>query len=210
MTIPCSANDSLPSIKFKDKYRVQSARLQNWDYSSAGAYFLTVCTKDRECMFGDVVDGKMGLNEFGKFAHKCWEQIEKLHDFIILDEFVIMPNHVHGILFIEHPMSAVETRQWRVSTTVHVSTTDGGTSNIGNVSKFGQLPKKSIASVINHYKGFITKRLRETTDFYASWQSNYYDHIIRNEQELNRIRQYIIENPFRWDTDRNNVENIFM
>ena len=95
---------------FKNKYRIESTRLQEYDYSSQGAYFITVCTKNRECLLGALVDGQIILNNFGKIVLDCWHDLPNHYSNIILDEFVIMPNHIHGIICIDDdPGNTVET-----------------------------------------------------------------------------------------------------
>lgn len=98
--------------KFKNKYRIPSARLQNWDYGTNGAYFITICTQNREHFFGEIVDGQMQLNELGQLAEKYWLEIPQHFPFIELGNFVVMPNHTHGILIIDKNAndSNVETR----------------------------------------------------------------------------------------------------
>jgi REP element-mobilizing transposase RayT len=126
----------------------------------------------------------MGLNEVGKIAHKYWKKIEELHDFVKLDAFVIMPNHVHGIIVINNPVGVC---QWQTPTD----------TNIKNI----QLPKKGIPSLINHYKGAVKKwaSKNEHTDF--AWQRNYHEHIIRNEKSWEKIQDYIIHNSEGWEQD---------
>ncbi len=186
----------MPRELFRNKYRTDSARLKGWDYSSDGAYFITICTKDREEFFGDVKNGKMVLNEIGQVANEFWKSMPETFDNLIIDEFVVMPNHVHLILFLENPAS-VDTRHG-----VYLQKTP-------QINKFGGLVPNSVSSIINHYKGNVTKYTNEKNISFA-WQSKFYDHIIRNEKSLNRIREYIQMNPENWENDRNNSENMFM
>ena len=186
----------LEEEKFKGKYRTKSMRMQGWDYASDGAYFITICVKDKEYDFGEVVNGVMGLSEIGKQVEILWRQIEEIHKNIFLDAFIVMPNHLHGIIFVgcDDSTTSVETHQWRVSTK----------------NRFGVLPKKSISSIINHFKGVTTKWTNKNGFKNFLWQKNFYDRIIRNDDELNRIRQYIIDNPMNWEQDRNNFENLYI
>jgi hypothetical protein len=151
--------------KFRNKYRIESSRLRNWDYSSDGAYFITICTKDREHFFGEIVDGKMQFSENGKMAGEFWEEIETKHDFVISDEWVVMPNHIHGIIFIQKNMDIL-IAQTTIITTHRDTPLVCLYDNVDNMAhpylltcqhKFGQLPKKSIASMINHFKGATKK-----------------------------------------------------
>jgi REP element-mobilizing transposase RayT len=89
--------------KFKNRYRIPSARLSSWDYSSNGAYFITICTRNREHFFGEIIDAKMNLSEIGVFANTCWINIQNHFPHFYLDEYIVMPNHVHGIVIIEKP-----------------------------------------------------------------------------------------------------------
>jgi REP element-mobilizing transposase RayT len=183
--------------KFKGKYRIESARLKYWDYSADGGYFITIVTKDRECFFGEIVDGEMKLSEMGLIAEKYWTGMTKIYDNLIIDEFVIMPNHTHMVLFIENKNpTPVETRRG-------ASLPPPFAQNVWMTNKFGPLIKKSVSSIINHYKGQVTKYAKHHQITFT-WQPRYHDRVIRSESELNRIREYISNNPAQWKTDRNN------
>ncbi len=185
--------------KFKNMYRTESRRLKGWDYTSEGAYFITICTKDREHYFGYVVDGKIILSEMGQMAQKHWLEIPDHFPSVILDEFVVMPNHVHGILFLSPVKNNVETPKLGVST-----------EKI-NPNHNPQWKPGCLGSIINQYKRICTLNIKTqklNPDF--TWQPRFYDHIIRNEKSLNRIRQYIIDNPKNWENDRNNSENLYI
>ena len=146
--------------KYKNKYRVESHRMPNWDYSGNGIYFLTICVNNRLCLFGNVKNDKMILNEYGKIAHDEWKKSFEIRSEIQLDESVIMPNHLHGIVII----------------------------NNDNKQNNGQLFNRK-------------NRL---------WQINYHDRIVRNKNEFERIKQYIINNPKNWENDRNNKEGLWI
>ena len=184
--------------KFHGKYRPQSNRLKGYDYASEGAYFITICCKDRESLFGEILDGKMVLNDLGKIAYQEWEKTEKIRKNIYVDEFVVMPNHVHGILVIDESEICRDTVH-RVSTGPQIQ-------------QFGKPTKNSIPTIIRSYKATVTKQIHEKGFLLDQkiWQSNYYDRIVRSEDELYRIQEYIIRNPEKWDEDRNNTENIFI
>jgi len=188
-----------------DKHHRRSIRLQGYDYSQPGAYFITLCTQNRECLFGEILNGEMRLNEFGKIAHQCWLEIPQHFPHVQLDEFVVMPDHIHGIIVLNNivvvgvgvqnfeprpqqqniePLQNIEPR--RKNAYQHV------------------IPR-SVGSIIRGFKIGVTKNFRQNTDIYVVWQRNYYEHIIRNEIELNRIRQYIIDNPKKWRTDENYI-----
>ncbi len=152
---------------------------------------MTICSWNRECMFGDVVDGEMRLNKYGQIVKKEWLQTGDIRQLVELDEFIVMPNHVHGILEI----------------------TDYGRGTLQRAptkEHFGKPVPNSLPTIIRLFKSASTKQiniLRNTPGF-PVWQRNYYEHIIRNEDELNRIRKYIITNPLKWDEDENNPINI--
>jgi REP element-mobilizing transposase RayT len=161
-------------------HRRRSIRLQNYDYSQPGAYFLTICVQDRTCLFGDVVDGEMRLNDAGNVAQECWNAIPKHFPHVDLDAFVFMPNHVHGILVIaEFPVSAGAKNY----------SPPRGTS-------------KTVGSVVRGFKIGVTAWMRSNTTIRDVWQRNYWEHIVRDETELNRIREYIVTNPVQWEMDR--------
>ncbi len=179
---------------FRNKYRAESIRLKNWDYSADGYYFITICTKNMKCVLGEIKNGIMGLNEIGIMVYEEWHKTARLRPYIKLDEFIVMPNHVHGIIIIDNP--SVETRR---SASLH-----GWETN-----KFGPLIPKSLSSVINYFKGAVTNRCNENGYKHFQWQSRFYDHIIRNGKSLDYIREYIRFNPLKWALDRNNPESLW-
>ncbi len=172
-----------------DKHHRHSIRLQGYDYSQAGAYFVTIVTRDRACMFGHVVDGEMRMNELGKVVRDEWFRSGKIRSELQLnpDEFVAMPNHIHGIV-------------WIVDHEIVRAT---GRSPLPN----GPAPR-SLASFIAGFKSAVTKRINEqrTMPGVPVWQRNYYEHIVRNDHELDRIREYIVNNPLQWTLDRENTD----
>lgn len=175
---------------YKNKYRAKSNRLSNWNYSSAGYYFVTICTQNRICYFGDATSLKqpkslIHLSSIGEIANKYWEQIPKHFDNIGIDQFIIMPNHVHGIIIIN-------------DTTVEAH---HGVP-LPETNKFGGSIPNSLSTIIKQYKSSVTRWCNQN-DLSFTWQSNYHEHIIRNEEELYRIREYIINNPANWDEDEN-------
>lgn len=197
-------NYNLQSTKFRNKYRVESARLKHYDYSSNGEYFITICTKNREYFFGEIINGVMKLSEIGKIAQQFWQEIETLHNFIELDEWIIMPNHIHGIIFIKNIPHRDTPMQCRDTPVACLYKYKHGNDN-EQQRKFGQLQRYSVSSIINHYKGFLKRWADKNNYRYFYWQKNYYEHIIRSEGELNRIREYIFYNPLNWEQDRNNL-----
>jgi putative transposase len=169
------------------KHNRKSIRLKGYDYSQPGGYFVTICTQNKEMLFGDVIDGNVVLNESGKYTQKCWCVIPRHFPDVCLDEFIIMPNHIHGIIFI------VENDQ------------NVGIQNFESLhqqkNRYQKIIPRSIGSIIRGFKIGVTKWFRKNTEIYSVWQRNYYEHIIRNEPELNRIRKYIFENPLKWQED---------
>ncbi len=170
-----------------ENHRRRSIRLQGYDYSQAGAYFVTVCTQNRKCLFGAVIDGEMLLNDCGKIAAECLDEIPKHFPHVEMDEFVVMPNHVHlVVVIVDGPVGAT------------------------HASPLPQPPRgpqpRSIGSIIGSYKSAVTKRVNEIRDTRGApiWQRNYYEHIIRDENELHRVRRYIESNPACWADDENN------
>ncbi len=170
-------------------------RLKGYDYSQSGAYFVTVCAHNRQNLFGGIEGGKIILNEYGNIVNHCWREIPAHFPHVELDEFVIMPNHVHGVIIINsvgaNDYSPLQIPIYSIKQSFASPKNMCGTS-------------KTIGSVIRGFKIGVTKWFRQNTDHYTVWQRNYYEHIIRNDTELNRIRQYIIENPLKWDMDSEN------
>jgi putative transposase len=182
--------------RFRNRYLIPSTRLRTYDYSSSGYYFVTICTKDRQNFFGDIVAGRMRLSEIGHIAQKYWQEIPKHFPFVKLDEFQTMPNHIHGILIIRkttnHTKHVVETRQCLVST---------------GINRFQNQGRDTISSIVGSYKSICTKTVNAMKNNISfAWQPRFYDHIIRNETSLNRIRKYIRDNPLNWTDDENNPQ----
>jgi len=184
--------------KFKEKYSVKSTRLSHFDYSQNGYYFVTICTKAREYFFGEICNNVMVLNELGNIAEKFWLEIPNHFPNAKLDEFVIMPNHVHGIVVIENDVNNI------VETCHGMSLRKYQPQQ--KINQFSKPIKKSLSMIINHYKGSV-KRYFNKNDIFFAWQSRFYDHIIRNEKSLQNIREYIVNNPLKWDLDENNLQN---
>ncbi len=176
--------------KFRGKYNVQSNRLQGYDYSSDGAYFITICTQNHQHFFGEIIDDEMVLNDLGARALKYWQEILEHFNNVVLDEFVVMPNHVHGILFIDNK----DENNFGRDAINRVSTTGGITG------KNNPMLSDNLGKIVRWYKGRISFENKKINPNFA-WQRNYYDRIIRNAEELNKIREYIIYNPQNWADD---------
>jgi REP element-mobilizing transposase RayT len=182
------------SDKFHNKYRIPSARLRNWNYGSNALYFVTICTQDREHYFGEIEDDKMILSETGKMAQEYWMEIPLHFPFVELDEFVIMPNHVHGIIVIDKPVDGGRDDDGTVETQ-NFASLPGTTGN-----KFGP-QSKNLASIVRGFKIGVTKFAR-SNGLIFSWQPRYHDHIIRNDASFQRISDYIKNNPSGWTNDK--------
>ncbi len=181
--------------KFRGKYRTTSHRLKGYDYTSDGAYFITIVTKNREHFFGKIMNGEMVFNGLGGIANGYWKKIPDHFPDVILDEFIIMPNHIHGILFLQKSTINIPRRDKKFFVSTNNQTKQ-------KPSKHGT--SRTIGSIVRGFKIGVTKYARENTNIYDVWQRNYHDRIIRNDNELNRIREYIINNPQMWECDRNN------
>lgn len=204
------------SDKFQDIYRIPSARAEWWDYRNDAAYFVTICTAGREHYFGEIIPEetrllaslpaikpklKMQLSELGDIAHQNWMGISEHFPFIKLGAFVVMPNHVHGILAIDH---SVDIKNHNAVETMHASSLQSQSGSIKNEEMAAISPKRgSLSSVIRSYKSSVSKLCRQIhSDF--EWQSRFYDHIIRDSEEYWKIRHYILNNPANWGKDKYN------
>ena len=178
---------------FKNKYLVNSVRLYGYDYSAEGYYFFTVCTKNRKCFLGEVKRGTIGLSEIGCVVWEEWYKTEKIRKNIRLDEFIVMPNHIHGIIEICVCRDVAR----NVSTNIN--------QYMSSIS-----PKEgSLSVIIRAIKSACTKRINQFGHYNFSWQERFYDHVVKLDSEsLDKIRWYIKYNPPLWDKDRNNPINI--
>jgi putative transposase len=175
----------------------RSIRLKGYDYSQNGAYFITLCTQDRKSIFGNIVNGEMQLSPFGIIARDEWLKTSEMRKNIEMDEFVVMPNHFHGIIVIDDLLGT--------------GTEDLGTGTVHRaptIEQFGKPTSNTIPTIIRGYKSAVTKKIN-TFQINAGaynmperiWQKNYYEHVIRNEASLGRIREYILSNPLNWKQD---------
>ena len=173
-------------------------RLPHFDYSQQGAYFVTICTRNRACLFGEVVDGEMQLNDVGEVAHAIWERIPTHVPLVETDAWVVMPNHVHGVIVIARSDTAV-------SPNTRTSPTAGAT-HASPLPRPSGPPKRSLGAIVGSYKAAVSRRVNVLRRSRGApiWQRNYYEHVIRDDTALNRIRQYIVENPARWAEDPEN------
>ena len=203
--------------KFRGKYRIPSNRYKNWDYRNNGYYFITICTQNREHFFGKIVDDQMVLNELGEIVHTQWYASEKIRQNIFLDQFVIMPNHIHGIVIIDNNDNIGRRDVWQNVSTKHHPVTDvlpnvstQTTANPKNKFMAEISPSSnSLSMMIRQFKSAVTRHARQIMPQFG-WQRNYYDHIIRNEKSLEKIQEYIFHNPAMWHRDRNNDDGLWV
>ena len=174
----------------------RSIRLKDYDYAQAGAYFVTIVVQDRKCLFGEVVDGVVRLNDAGLTVQAVWEDLPNHYAGIDPDAFVVMPNHTHGIIALVGKIPRA------------TSTSEGQPQGVAPTRNAA---KMSLSDVVHRFKTLTTKRYIEGVKRFSwasfatrFWQRNYFEHVIRNEESLNRIRQYILDNPARWAFDREN------
>ncbi len=179
---------------FREKFRIKTTRLSNYDYSGDGWYFVTICTKKMVNYYGEIRDYIMGLNEIGCITAKFWQEIPKHFKNVRIDEWVVMPNHVHGIVVIDRPNSYLSQRKDAIN---RVSTNGGITKNRNPMGK------NCLGEIIRWFKGRTSFEIHKIHPNFQ-WQSRFYDHIIESDKELCEIRDYIFYNPQMWNRDRNN------
>jgi REP element-mobilizing transposase RayT len=180
------------------KYHRHSLRIKNYNYSIPGAYFITIATYLKENLLGYISEGKIELNLLGKITATEWLKTFQIRKNIQFDEYVIMPNHFHGIII-------VLTNNSRG--VLYTPNTGRGVLQYAPTNKF-RSPSQTIGSIVRGFKSAVSRKIKglDYPLLYSIWQRNYYEHIIRNENELNRIREYIQNNPVRWEYDRENGE----
>lgn len=227
--------------KYKNKYRILSHRMPGWDYSKNGFYFITLVTQNRECILGDIVDGKMILSDFGHIVEKEWLKSFEIRDELFLDEYIIMPNHLHAIVVLNNKNNSTKNDGWdgtnetndlhglhglhvekhgraSLQPTEHPTeqSTKQPTKQPTVQSNFVRKPK-SISSFIAGLKSSVNAKIDDFIDENNLgvpkynrnnhfFQTNYHDHIIRNNSEYERIKEYIINNPFKWNEDKFNPD----
>ncbi len=208
--------------------RKNTLRLKSYDYSWSGAYFITICSYKKENIFGEIKNGLMHLNDFGKIIQNCWHQIPENHKNVKLDDFVIMPNHIHGIIWIvgaihespnvtqaihESP-DAIQTihKLSETNQAVHESHKDNSSQNNGVIRELPlriERRKMLLSKIIGKFKMNSSRKINNICNSKGShvWQRGYYDHIIRNDDDLNNTKLYIQNNPSNWDKDKNNLDS---
>ncbi len=186
--------------KYHNKYRIETARLQYWNYGWNGAYFITICTQNREPYFGDIIDGKMELSNIGIIADILWYEIKNHTQNIDLGRFIVMPNHIHGILILNDTDDNTDNNDNNTVETGHALSLQQPQQTIGQ-KRFQNQGKNTVSSIIGGYKSAVTKHTHRLGYDFA-WQTRFYDHIIRNEKSFNKISEYIINNPINWENDK--------
>ena len=176
----------------REKHHRRSMRLKGYDYSSPCAYFITICAWNRECMLGEIIDGKMKLNDYGQAVQQEWMHTGDIRPNVELDEFIVMPNHFHGILVINHRMNELRRGVLQYAPTDIVL----------------RSPSQTIGAIIRGFKSSVTKSINISRDTPGMpvWQRNYFERVIRNEKELYGIRGYIRFNSVQWDMDEENPD----
>jgi len=209
--------------KFQGKYRIDSIRLNDFDYSKNGAYFVTICTRNNEYILGNVNNQLMNMTRQGEIVKECWLALPLHYYNCTLDEFIVMPNHVHGIVIINNDIIETRFKQDNIVAETGLKpdkvVVETGLkpdkvvveTGLKPVSTAGRVAKPySLSEIIRGFKTFSARKVNEyqNTRGKPFWQERFYDRIVRNEEELNRIRRYIVENPLKWELEKNNPENI--
>jgi len=205
-------------------YNRRSIRLKDYDYSQSGIYFITICCHDYKCLFGEIVKSpqnelgvyevNMVLNEFGQIAYNEWMKTSEKRQNIELGEFIVMPNHIHGIIIINSERSVSNTNEndeknLNESTLINVENVESlivsNNDNFANkvvCNKLLQSPSNNLGAIIRGYKATVTRQINDLENLGTIWQRNYYEHIIRSEKAYEKISDYIINNPYHWAQDR--------
>ena len=192
--------------KYHNKYRIPSARLQSWDYGSNAAYFITICTKNREHYFGEIVGDTMGLSTIGLQVEQEWIKTPAMRPDMNLElgNFVVMPNHFHAILIIGENKYNTEGGVIRRDAMHGVSTGSNTPTDVNDPTTTNQFgpQSKNLASIIRGFKSAVTTYAKINGIFNFAWQSRFHDHVIRNADSFERIQNYIANNPLNWKDDK--------
>ena len=176
------------------KHHRRSIRLKEYDYTQPGGYFITIVTYQRDCLFGEIVNGEMRLNDLGKIAGECWHAIPDHFPNVELGAHAIMPNHVHGVLVI-NDLTSVDT----------FPSERRGPRYRAPTEQFQKPVPGSIPTIVRTFKAAVTRRIGREHNATGIWQRNYYEHVIRNHEEWDRIHRYIESNPSMWAEDQENL-----
>ena len=216
--------------KFRNKYRIQSHRMPNWDYAGSGYYFITIVTQNRECNLGNIVNTSMILSDFGKIVENEWYKSFEIRSELFLDEFILMPNHLHAIIILEkiknekttnmnglhgthgtgthgthvetHGRASLQSPEQSIKQSIKQSIEPIFIRKPKSISSFIAGFKSAINSKIDDYIGENNLNIPKYNRNNHFFQPNYHDHIIRNNAEYKRIKNYIINNPLNWDKDK--------
>ena len=175
------------------KHHRKSIRLKGYDYSQQGVYFVTIVTYHRDCLFGEIVKEEMIFNDFSKIADECWRAIPKHFPYVELGAYVIMPNHVHGIIVIRE----LDDRGAALLRPYDVNSTNENSHKIN-------IKPGSLGAIVRSFKSAVSYRINKEHDATGIWQRNYYEHIIRDETDLQNKTDYIDANPMLWNDDDEN------
>lgn len=190
------------------KHHRRSIRLKGYDYSQQGAYFVTLCAHNRECLFGEIANGEMQSNEIGEIVVTCWMQLPNHFRNIELDSFVVMPNHIHGIVVIVHEPARYADVARRGEAFTDANGLSDASANV-NASPLQNMPHgtrpRSLNAIVQNFKSITARHIHKIPSYAERiiWQRNYYEHIIRNDRDLERVRAYIENNPVNWQKDEN-------
>lgn len=188
--------------KFKGKYRVPTARASFWDYGWNGHYFITICTKDKKHYFGKISDGKMHLSTIGEIALEIWKEIPGTFPYAKLDSFVVMPNHIHGIIEIDKNADGIpEGNQYCSVNRIEKQSSDKLGGKGGITGHMNPMNNKNLSRIIRWYKGSVTYDARIFNPAFE-WHARYHDHIIRDFESYEKISNYIEMNPEKWSDDK--------
>ena len=185
------------------KHQRRLIRLRGYDYARAGAYFVTIVTKERACLFGEIVNGEMRLNQFTCIVQAAWDELVRHYQRVECDAFVVMPNHIHGIIVLVDDGGVGPN-----DVGAGLKPARGGLGPAAT-TRAGLKPaptQRGLPEIIRAFKTFSARRINESraTPGAPVWQRNYYEHVVRGENELRRIREYIANNPLQWELDREN------
>ena len=177
-----------PTTPDRDRRRRRALRLKDYDYSQAGAYFVTLCTHLRECIFGSVDRSILRLSDAGLVAKQIWNELPVHYPRVSLDAFIVMPNHVHGVIMFSDEDRFVPKEPME------------------RTPQPGRVKMHALPEIVRAFKTFSARAINKHrhSEGESVWQRNYYEHVVRDEKDLNRIRQYIADNPARWSEDSNN------
>ena len=198
--------------KYQNKYRIASTRAAWWNYGWNGAYFITICTRNREHIFGEIRNGEIILSNLGVIANVLWHEIPMHAPNVDLGDFIVMPNHIHGIVILNKPESkqlnnslgfdSLKNKENSINAETGIINAETGHAlSLPGDNRFQNIGKNTISSIIGSYKSAVTKHANRL-GIENGWQTRFHDHIIRNDNEYQKISDYIVNNPNLWNEDR--------